>query len=147
MSAEPKEPFAGLVVSQAKAGLAQTAARDGKCNDLAVDEDAVAIENDDFRPARRLHRLADLALCPLERLVGPTLSRVERGNFAAGGVATISIVDMDAIAETIVCFPAAMAPTMADPSRTGSGVCGAPTVFLHASAMIWRTKALAPRRR
>ena len=60
----------------------------------------------------------------------------------AGVAAPGAIVDIDDIAEAMVCAPAATAPTIAEPRSTGSGVSGDSTVLPHTSAMIWRTNAL-----
>ena len=61
-----EKALARLVVAEAQAGLRQHAARDAERDHLAVDQHAVAVEDDDLRPARRLHRLAGLALGPFE---------------------------------------------------------------------------------
>ena len=60
----------------------------------------------------------------------------------AGAAAPVASVDIEDIAEDIVCAPAATAPTIAEPRRTGSRVSGDSTVLLHTSAMIWRTISL-----
>ena len=53
-----RETLARLLIGQAKAGFAEPAAGDGERDHLAVDQHAVAIENDDFGPARHSSRPA-----------------------------------------------------------------------------------------
>jgi hypothetical protein len=54
----------------------------------------------------------------------------------AGAVARGAIADIDDIADAMVCAPAATAPTIAEPRRTGSWVSGNTTALPHTSAMI-----------
>jgi hypothetical protein len=63
-------------------------------------------------------------------------------NAPPAGAVRSAIVDIDPIAETSVCVPAATAPIIAEPSSTGSAVSGASTVLPQTSAMIWRTNGL-----
>ena len=74
----PQEAFARFLIGQAKAGFAQPAAHDAERDHFAVDQHAVAIENDQFRPARLAIEFANLPLSSAQHLAGPALSRVER---------------------------------------------------------------------
>src|SRR5208283_2293789 len=76
--AHAKKTIARLLVAEAQARLAEHAARDAERDDLAVDEHAIAVEDDDFRPPGRAHRLADFALRPLEDVERAALTGVKR---------------------------------------------------------------------
>ena len=141
--ADAQEAFARFLIGQAKAGFAQPAAHDAERDHFAVDQHAVAIENDQFRPARLAIEFANLPLGPAQHLEGPALSRVERRDRSAGGRRRVWRERRHRRhADAIVCVPAATAPSIAEPSSTGSGVSGDSTVLPHTSAMIWRTNAL-----
>src|SRR6202020_1560509 len=75
---KPQEAFARLLIGQAKAGLAEPAARDAERDHFAVDQHAVTIENDHLRPTRLAMELANLPLSSTQHLAGAALSRVER---------------------------------------------------------------------
>ena len=139
---QPQETLARLLVAQMKASLAEPATGHGERDHLAVDEHAVAIENDDLGPAGLQVRMANLPLGLAQDLVRATLSAWNAANAPPAGAARTAIADIDSIAETSVCVPAATAPIIAEPSSTGSGVSGASTVLPHTSAMIWRTSGL-----
>ena len=73
----PQEALARLLIGQAKASLPQPAAHDAKRDHFAVDEHAITIKNDHFRPARLAIEFANLPLSSAQHLAGLALSRVE----------------------------------------------------------------------
>src|SRR5208282_6914092 len=77
IEAQSLETLARLLIGQAKAGFAEPAAGHGERDHLAVDQHPVAIENDDFGPARPARRPANLALGLPQDFISLTLSRVE----------------------------------------------------------------------
>ena len=83
IEAHSEEPLARLLIGQAKARLAKPAAGDAERDHLAVDQNPVAIENDQFRPAGLVSKFANLPLGLTEHLKGVSLSRMERGDRSA----------------------------------------------------------------
>src|SRR6202034_4779774 len=75
---QPQETLARLLVGEVKASLAEPATGHGERDHLAVDEHAVAIENDDLGPTGLQARVANLPLGLTQDLVRAPLSGVER---------------------------------------------------------------------
>ena len=75
---QSQEAIARLLVAQLKASLAEPATGHGERDHFAVDEHAVAVENDDLGPAGLQGRMANLPLGLAKDFVRATLSGVER---------------------------------------------------------------------
>ena len=96
---QPQETIARLLVAQVKARLAEPAAGHGERDHLAVDEHAVAIENDDLGPAgfqgrSRISRSAWRRISCARRF-----RAWNAANAPPAGAARSAIADIDPIAE------------------------------------------------
>ena len=140
--AHAEEALARLVVAEAQAGLCQHAARDGERDRFAVDQHAVAVEDDDFRPARPPASPCGPRVRPASRIVErAALAGMKRGDRAARRLGSARQ------APTSTPWRSAGSPfrprqrrSSPSPAAPASPVSGVDTVLPQASAMIWRTR-------